>query len=350
MKVGLIGLPQSGKSTVFQALTSKKQDFSKDFDIAEVEVPDENLRFLADSFSAEKITPIKITFVDIKISTREVQEGINAKNIKDVDEICFVIRLFENETVPHPFSSVDPLRDLELLNTAILLSDMELSQKRIQKIHDELKKGIKKNEKELELLEKIYKNLEKELPVRDLQLNEQEKKVISGYKFLSEKPILVILNIDEENLNHKDVNLNLDEMFKDQGYKIVKFCAELEKELSELEEPEKKEYMESWGIDMLIKDIFIQSSYENLDLITFYTVKGKETKAWSIKKGTAAWEAAGKIHSDIQRGFIRAEVLNFKDFKTCKSFESAKEKGFIRLEGKDYLIQDADIINFKFNV
>jgi hypothetical protein len=343
-------LPQSGKSTLFGILTDKQQDFSKEFDIAEVEVPDERVDFIVKLINPKKIIPAKITFIDIKVEAKEMEEGINAKNIRDVDELCFVLRVFKNSSIAHPFASIDPLRDLELLNTGILLSDMELVQKRSEKIEKELKKGIKENESEYLLLKKILGNLEEGLPIRKLDLNFQEEKIINGYKFLSQKPVVVVLNVDEDNLKQDTVSDNLAEAACLQGYKIIQICAELEKELNCLDEGEKKEFMKEWSIEKSAKDKFIRASYENLNLISFFTVKKEDTRVWSIKNGATAWEAAGKIHSDIQRGFIRGEIISFEDFRTCGSYEAAKEKGFLKTESKNYKIQDGDIVNFKFNV
>jgi len=349
MKIGLIGLPQSGKTTVFEALTSKEEDSSlqkKGFDISEIEVPDERLNFLARRFEPKKVTFPKIAFVDMQ----QVENGIDSKHLKDVDELSFVVRMFKDEIVSHPLSSLNPLRDVEMLNTGILLSDIDLIQRRVEKINQELKKGIKDNEKEFELLNKFLDKLEHGFPIRKLDLSKEEEKIVSGYKFLSQKPFLVVLNIDEGDLGNDKFPQELFKWTEEQNIKMIKFCAKLEKELIQLDEVERPEFMKELGIKEPALDKFIRTSYDTLDLISFFTVKGDETKAWSIKDGTTAWEAAGKIHSDIQRGFIKAEVIGLEDFKQCDSFKVAKEKGLLRLEGKDYIVRDGDIINFKFNV
>ncbi len=353
MKIGLIGLPQSGKTTVFEVLTSKTKEPGdyKEFDIAEVKVPDERLNLLAEYIKPEKITFPKVSFVDMQFSMQQIENGIEPKHLKDVDELCLVVRFFNNEIVPHPMGNIDPLRDIEIINTGIILSDMDLVQKRIDKVKDEVKKGIKNNGKELILLEKLLKELEKDLPIRKLSLSQEEEKLISGFKFLSQKPLLVVLNKDEKDLGKRSVSEKLDNWCRQQNVEVIEFCAELEKEIFQLDEKDRMEFMKELGIKESACDKFINTSYKTLNLISFFTFKGKETRAWSIPKGTSAWEAAGKIHSDIQRGFIKAEVISFNDFKEYEgSFNTAKQKGLLRLEGKDYIVQDGDIINFKFNI
>jgi len=355
MKVGLVGLPQSGKTTVFEALTSKIEETRRApheaFSISEIAVPDERLDLLDKCFNPKKLTPTKITFVDMQFDIQQVENGIDPKHLKDVDELSFIIRSFQDDTIPHPLTNIDPSRDIEVLNTGILLSDIDLIQKRIDKIDQEAKKGIKDSEKELLLLNKLLKGLEEGFPIRKMQLSSEEDKVISGYKFLSYKPFLIALNAGEDDLGESKISSQLSKWASKQNLDIIEFCAKLEKEIMQINEDERPQFMQELGIRESALDKFIHTSYKILDLISFFTVKGDETRAWSIKSTTSAWEAAGKIHSDIQRGFIKAEIIGFDDFKTCDySFKVAKEKGLLKLEGKDYIIKDGDIVNFRFNI
>ncbi len=355
MKIAIIGLPNSGKTTCFNALTGqnvKVTGFSigkSEHHLGTIKMPDERLDKLSEIFKPKKTTHIELSFIDMLAGQEKIGKGIDANLIKDVDALAHIIRLFEDENVPHPEENIDPVRDLEILETELILSDMDLLQNRLSKIEQEVKGDKKENQKEYELLTKLKDNLEKETPIREFKLTCDEEKLISGYKLLSQKSQVIIANIGEKQIG-RDMPSGLIEKADKKNLKLIEFCGKLETEIAQIEEDERKEFMREMGIKKSATDKFIKACFETLGLISFFTTKGDETKAWAIRCGTTAWDAAGKIHSDIQRGFIKAEVINYDKFIECGSMQKAREEGLLMLESKDYVVCDGDIINFRFSV
>jgi GTP-binding protein YchF len=359
MKIGIIGLPESGKSTLFNVLTGlnvqlhsyESRDKIKP-NIGVAIVPDKRLDQLSEIFKPKKTSYIHINFLDIiGIEKGSKLEEIAFAPIKDTDGLICVIRFFEDDNIPHPSGKIDGVSDLKVIETELMLLDLQSAQKRTEKIEKEKNKGIKVDTKELEVLKKCEDSLSREIPLRALSFAKEEDKLIRGFQFLSKKPILIAANIGENRIGQK-----LPEAFKglceEKGFKSIDLCAKVEVEVCQIEDEELKDsFLGDLGIKELAREKVIALSFDILEQITFYTVKGDEAKAWLVKEGTSAYEAAGKIHSDIQRGFIKAEVVNFSDFIDCGStMQDARDKGKLRLEGKDYLVQDGDIINFKFNI
>ncbi|MBL7069509.1 MAG: redox-regulated ATPase YchF [Candidatus Omnitrophica bacterium] len=334
MKIGIVGLPGSGKSTVFNSITQKsaeERDFTKPH-LGTIFIPDERLDFIASVIKPKKITYSEITFLDMP--------GYNPAHIQELDALIYCVGTFQDR---------DILKDLKDFEADLILRDLEAIQKRIAKIEKELKRGIADLKNEYAVLLLCKKSLEEEEELRFLDLTPQQEKLIAGYQFLSRRPFIVISNIAEEQIG-KETSGSMEEYVGKKGLKLIEFCGKVESEISELPEDERPAFLKESGIKKSAREKFIQVSYEMLDLIHFYTTKGNETRSWMIKRSTAALDAAGKIHTDIRRGFIRAEVVNFKDFKECGSLQAAKEKGFFKVEGKEYVVQDGDIINFRFNV
>ncbi|NQT06098.1 MAG: redox-regulated ATPase YchF [Candidatus Omnitrophica bacterium] len=334
MKIGIVGLHGSGKSSVFNAITQRppgERDLTKPH-IGTIFIPDERLDFIASVVKPKKVTYSEITFLDLP--------GYNPKHIQEVDALVLCIGTF---------SGRDILRDLRDFEADLILRDLEIIQKRIGKMEKEIQRGIKELKNEYEVLLICKKALEEEKELRFLELTPQQEKLITSYQFLSRRPFIVISNIAEDQIQ-KSVSKTLEEYAHKKGLRLIEFSAEIENEILELPESDRPAFLKDAGIEKSVRERFIQVSYEMMDLIHFYTTKGNEVKSWMIRKSTTAHDAAGKIHTDIKRGFIRAEVVNFKDFKESGSFHAAKEKGHFKSEGKEYIVFDGDIINFRFNV
>lgn len=336
MKIGIIGLPGSGKSTVFEAITGiSKEKLQHEIGkphIGTIAIPDKRLDFLADVFKPKKVSRIEITFEDMP--------GYKVKQIKEVDALLCVLGIF---------SGSNPLKDLDSIESDIILTDLEAIQNRLSHLEKESRTGKPELKKEKEVLLNCKQHLEKEKLLNELELNRDEEKLIRGYQFLSQRPMLVVSNVSEDDMK-KPISKELEDYANKKHTRIIKFCAQIEEEISELKEEERPDFLKEMGIDEPAKDKIIKASFDLLDLISFFTIKGDETRAWAVKKGINALEAAGKIHSDIKRGFIKAEVINFEKFKECGSMAEAKNRGQLRLEGKEYIVQDGDVINFRFNV
>ncbi len=355
IKVAIIGFPLSGKTTVFKALTgSRRQEeghaLGKDsFHIASVKVPDERLAELAQVLKPKKVTPTEINFIDEHMVSSKEQRNFSLSHSKEADVLVCVIRDFENSTIPHPKNNLDVRRDIVDVETELFLCDLEIVQKRLKKIEAEIKKGKKELLKELNLMKKLQSALESNIPLRKLELFREERQFISGFEFLTTKKELVLINTDE-----KKINLPMPEEIKNlaltKDFCLMKFSAKIEAELEELESFDREEFLKSYKIETLARDEFIETAYRLFEIVTFFTIKSGLLKAWTIRKGTGAKEAAGKIHSDIEKGFIKAEVINFNDFKGVDfDFHQAKKKGILRLESKDYEVREGDIIDFKFS-
>ena len=387
LTIGIIGLPQSGKTSLFNALTKAGAPISGyatstvQANLAVVQVPDARLQPLADIFKPKKVTPATVEFVDVagigqgSQTHKEKREGLSAEflgHIRNADALAIVLRTFANDNVPHIYESIDPNRDLDSLNAELALTDLATVERRIERTTKAAKSGEKKYLQELEILRLLQDALNELKPVSQLDLLAQDHAVLDELFLLTMKPRMYVLNVSEDVLGAandllnriaagEDVDVNtlegeligiavIAKRGKAEGAEVVAVSARLEAELTELPEEDAHEYLESLGLPQLGTDRVIQVGYRLLNLITFLTAGEDEVRAWTVTRGAKAPEAAGKIHSDIERGFIRAEVTRFEDFMACCSFAAATKKGLLRLEGKDYVIQDGDIAHFRFNV
>ena len=320
-----------------------------------VPVPDERLDNLAKIYDPEKVTHAVIEFVDIAglVKGASKGEGLGNKflsHIREVDSILEVVRCFEDPNIVHVDGSIDPIRDIETINLELVFADLETVNKRLERAK-KLLKGDKTYKAEIDLLEKVKETLEQGKPARILELSEEEKEIIKDSFLLTMKPILYVTNVSENEISEDNKYVEqVKEYAKNENAKVIKLCVKIEEELSGLEDDDKKEMLEALGMNESGLDKVIKESYDLLGLMSFLTAGKPEVRAWTIKKGTKAPEAAGKIHSDIQRGFIRAEVVSYDDLIKLGSLNEAKEKGLVRSEGKEYIMQDGDIVLFRFNV
>ncbi len=365
MKLGIVGLPNVGKSTLFNSLTKAGAESANypfctiDPNVGVVTVPDERLNLLGDFYKSKKVTPAVIEFVDIAglVKGASKGEGLGNQflaNIREVDAIVHVVRCFEDSNVVHVDGSIDPLRDIETINLELVFSDLEILERRIAKVTKTARMD-KEAAKELTFLEKVKAHLEEgQLAITLETENEDEDAWLATYNLLTAKPVIYAANVAEDDIADDGANNQYVQAVREyaakQNSEVFVICAQIEEEISELDEDERKMFLEDLGLTEFGLEKLVRASYHLLGLMSFLTAGEDETRAWTIKIGTKAPQAAGKIHTDFERGFIKAEVVNYQDLLDCGSYAGAREKGLVRMEGKEYVVQDGDVILFRFNV
>ena len=360
MELGVVGLPNVGKSTLFNAIT-KAGIAAENYPFCTIEpnkgvvpVPDERLDKLAALYNSKKVTPTMLTFVDIAglVKGASKGEGLGNKflsHIRETDAIVHVVRCFDDENITHVDGSISPKRDIETINYELIFADMETIDKRMGKA-ESAAKADKARQADVDLLKALKKHLEEGNPIRTFDATDEEKAFIDENFFLTSKPVIYVANVDENNLEGNAYTKEVEEIAKAEGAECIILCAKLEEELAALSDEDRELFAADYNLTESGLDKLVKASYKLLGLISYLTAGEKETRAWTIVKGTKAPQAAGKIHSDFEKGFIRAEIVDYKTLLECGSFTAAKEKGKVRSEGKDYVMQEDDVVLFRFNV
>ena len=364
MKIGIVGLPNVGKSTLFNAITKAGAE-SANYPFCTIEpnvgmvcVPDKRIEELGKMYETQKTTYATIEFVDIAglVKGASKGEGLGNKflsHIRETDAIAHVVRCFEDDNIVHVNGKIDPIGDIETISLELVFADLETLEKRMDRVGKMTKSGDKKAIAEMELLRRLKTHLEDGKPVRTFEMTDEERETLKDAFFLTDKKVIYVANVNESQLPTIDTDPYVQKVrdyAKAEGAEVIALCAKLEEELSELDDEDKEMMMQDYGIEESGLDKLIKASYSLLGLISFLTSGKDECRAWTIKKGTKAPQAAGKIHTDFERGFIKAEVVSYDDLMKYGSYNATREKGLVRLEGKDYVVKDGDIILFRFNV